>query len=201
MISADTPDRYLIPGENGSLRPGERLLNFAWYSNHSPSALTDIMTDQDGHEHNATVSIRDDVWKKQCLHGNEVFTAPYREVTSKIAHPFVQKITDYSSPRAAFLDGKVLLVGDALTLFRPHIAFSTNQAAFDCLQTERYLKGEIELSAWETEVLQFGHLHWLRSVWWGESYQRGRFYSLPAAFRYWLAVARHMFHGRWIGPQ
>lgn len=53
-----------IPGENGSLRRGERLLNFAWCSYHSPSAVTDIITDQGGHEHSATVSTRDDVWKK-----------------------------------------------------------------------------------------------------------------------------------------
>ena len=159
------------------------------------------MTDQDGHQHKATVLIREDVWRKQCLHGNEVFTAPYKEVMGKIAHPYVQKITDYCSPRAAFLEGKVLLVGDAMTLFRPHIAFANNQAAFDCLQTKRYLDGEIDLSTWETEVLRFGHLHWLRSVWWGESFQRGRLYSLPAAFWYWLAVGRRMLHGRLIGPR
>lgn len=86
---------------------------------------------------------------------------------SKIAHPFMQKVIDYSSPRAAFLDSKVLLVGDALTLFRPHTAFSTNQATFDCLQMEQYVNGEIEHSACETEVLQIANLHWLRSVWWG----------------------------------
>ena len=159
------------------------------------------MTDQDGHEHNATVSVREDVWEEQYIHGQEVFTAPYREIASKLSRPFVQKITDYSSPRAAFLEGKVLMVGDALTLFRPHIAFSTNQAAFDCFQTERYMIGKIDLSRWETEVLEFGYLHWLRSVWWGESYQHGSVYSLPCALRYWLAVARQSLYGRWIGPQ
>lgn len=47
------------------------------------------------------------------------------------------------SRSAALFDSKVLLVGDALFLFRPNIAFSTYQAAFDCLELEKCLKGEI----------------------------------------------------------
>ena len=150
------------------------------------------MTDRDGHRHHDIVpsgQISDAVWEKQCLHGHKVLAAPYRELISKISGPFVQKITDSSSPQASFLDGKVLLVGDALAHFRPHIAFSTNQAAFDCLQLERYLNGEISMSEWESQVLRFGNLHWLRSIWWGDYFQRRALFALPSALWYWMAAA------------
>lgn len=159
------------------------------------------MTDQHGHEHKATASVRDEVWEKQRLHGYEIFTAPYKEILSKISRPFVQKISDHVSPRASFLDGKVLMIGDALTLFRPHIAFSTSQAAFDCLQVERFVTGKIGIAEWENEVLRFGHFHWLRSIWWGQYYQSGKLYSIPSAIRYWFAVARYWFNGWSTGPQ
>ena len=158
------------------------------------------MTDKDGHRHHDIVpagQVRDDVWEKQCLHGHQVLAAPYRELLSKISSPFIQKITDSCSPRASFFDGKVLLVGDALAHFRPHIAFSTNQAAFDCLQMQLYLNGEIGISEWETRVLRFGNLHWLRSIWWGNYFQCGFFFALPSAVWYWTAVATQVVRDFW----
>jgi len=50
---------------------------------------------------------------------------------NKSKNPFVQAITDVSSPRPLYMNDKVVLVGDALAGFRPHTVASTSQAAFD----------------------------------------------------------------------
>lgn len=134
-----TQTRYHIPGENGSVTSGERALNFCWYSNELPQSMAEVTTDNTGIRHHATVprgKVRHDVWSAQCQRGALILPEPFKEVMTAIAQPFIQVIMDHHCPKASFGSGKVLLVGDALTLFRPHIAFSTNQAAFDCRMTE-----------------------------------------------------------------
>jgi hypothetical protein len=106
-------------------------------------------------------------------------------VINKIKRPFVQVITDFASPKALLGEEKIMLVGDSLSLYRPHTASSANQAAFSCLALERYLKGEITSEQWEEQVLHFSRLHWLRSVWYGENYQRPLKEALPSAMAYW----------------
>lgn len=173
------------------MAPGERLLNFVWYSNQDRKSLTNIMTDINGHTHRNTVPIgqvRSEVWAQQRMHGNSVLAAPVRELVNKTTQPFLQAVSDTSSPSATFFDNKVLLVGDALFLFRPNIAFSTNQAAYDCTELEKYMRGEISIAEWGQRVVRFGHIHWLRSIWWGQFYQRGKYFAIPSAIRYYIAV-------------
>lgn len=180
----------------------ERLLNFLWYTNETMESLDDIMTDKDGHRHRYIVpggQIREEVWRRRCQLGNDVLAAPFKEVISKISTPFLQVITDFKSPRASFADGKVLLVGDALALMRPHTAFSTTHAAFHCLALERCIKGEIGVKEWENEVLNFANLHWRRSVWYGEYYQQHPTIAAISAFKYWAAVGVDMFWSKLWG--
>lgn len=145
------------------------------------------MRDKNGHRHQYIVpaaQVRPDIWD-QVLAKDHLLAPPHREVLQKIKRPFVQSITDFTSPRAAFEDGKILLVGDALSLYRPHTASSTNQAAFNCLAMERLFRGEIDVNEWEREVLDFANLHCARSVWYGENYQRSFKQALPSALQYW----------------
>ena len=101
--------------------------------------------------------------------------SPFLELTNKIEQPFVTVISDTTASNASFFGGKVLLVGDALTLFRPHNALSSNQAAFDCLELRKALKGDISLSEWENRVLQYARLNRLRAISWGAYFQVGWF--------------------------
>ncbi len=122
---------YMIPGPNGSLELGERLFNFVWYTNmpeHSQE-FVDAMTEIDGYRHRATLPIgkmRLSVWAAQEARGREVLPAPFQELVGKIEQPFITAVSDIASPQASFFDGKLLLVGDALSLFRPNIGASTN---------------------------------------------------------------------------
>ncbi|KAK7932312.1 hypothetical protein PG985_003024 [Apiospora marii] len=197
---------YTIPGHDGSLKPGERLLNFLWYTNESEEALDEIMIDGvDGHRHHNIVPagrVRQDIWDTRVDMARRIpLTAPFLEVITKIERPFVQVITEFCSERAAFEDGRVLLVGDALSLYRPHTAFSATQAAFDALQVREHVDGKISVQRWENRVLRFARLHWLQSIWWGSYYQHRRPFALLMAMRYWAYCAVDRLKAWWHGEE
>ena len=115
------------------------MLNFCSYSNQLQESLSSIFTDVDGKKRHATMlrgKVRLDIWNNQLVRGTQILPDPLRDVISKIAERFVQATMGYHSPRVSLCDRRLLLVGDAQTLFRPPIASSTDQAAFDCLCLE-----------------------------------------------------------------
>ncbi len=124
------------------------------------------MTDVDGHLHRGTVppgKVRPEVWAKQQAHSQNILAPPVKELVNKITTPFVTAISDFQASQASFFDNKVLLVGDALALFRPYIAQSTNQAATDCMLLEKVLKGEMDFPEWKKKVMEYAHLTRMRS--------------------------------------
>ncbi|TVY91692.1 hypothetical protein LAWI1_G002972 [Lachnellula willkommii] len=170
---------YIIPGEHGNITPGERLLNIVWYYNCAEGSdeYNKIMTDIDGFRHKRTVpfgKLQPEVWVKQRDGHSTHFPTPVKEVLDKIDSPFITAISDCIAPQASFYEGKLFLVGDALALFRPHVAQSTNQAALHCLLLERYLQGEITLATYEERVQSYAHttLLWSRDL--GSEYMYGR---------------------------
>ncbi|TGJ87605.1 hypothetical protein E0Z10_g1083 [Xylaria hypoxylon] len=151
---------YTIPGPSGSLEPGERVFNFLWYTNESEEALEQIMMDEfDSHRHHNIVPaghVRKDLWKARVDAGKRMpLAAPFLEILVKIQRPFIQVVTEFCSPHAAFEEGRVLLIGDALSLYRPHTAFSGTQAAFDALKVEQYVDRKISCQEWEENVLSY----------------------------------------------
>ncbi|KAI0145935.1 hypothetical protein F4776DRAFT_660810 [Hypoxylon sp. NC0597] len=195
---------YTIPGPNGSLEPGERLLNFLWYTNESEKALEDIMIDGvDGHRHHNIVPaghVRPDIWAARLHEARRIpLAGPFLEIMTKIRSPFIQVITDFCSSHSAFENGQVLLVGDALSLFRPHTAFSATQAAFDALRVLEYVDHKISLEEFEEKVLRFARLHWAQSSWWGAYYQRRRPVAILLALRYWAYCGVDRIKSWWNG--
>ncbi|GCB27870.1 2,6-dihydroxypyridine 3-monooxygenase [Aspergillus awamori] len=182
---------YTIPGKNGSLEPGERYLNFLWYTNETKESLDEILKDGlDGHRHHNIVPsgrVRQDIWAERTRQAKALpLSKPMLEIFLKIQHPFIQVITDFCSHQAAFEDGKVLLVGDGLSLFRPHTAFSGTQAAFHALRTAEFVNGMTTLQQWESKVLRYSRLHYLQSNWYGDFYQYPMSTAFVAAVRYWI---------------
>jgi len=50
------------------------------------------------------------------------------------------------------MDGKVILVGDALAGLRPHTAASTSQAAMHALLLAQVMRGGMGLGEWQTST-------------------------------------------------
>ncbi|KAL8831712.1 MAG: hypothetical protein Q9170_005174 [Blastenia crenularia] len=149
---------YTIPGENGSLGAGKRLLNYVWYTNipaDSPE-LKEAMTDSTGQQHHHTLPIGKmsrDVWEKQRNLAHRILPPPFAELVDKTTQPFISAISDIDVSQAVHFGGKLLFVGDALMPFRPHVACSTNQAALNATLVEKLLAREIDLATYERQVL------------------------------------------------
>jgi 2-polyprenyl-6-methoxyphenol hydroxylase-like FAD-dependent oxidoreductase len=117
---------YLIPGKNGTIEPGERLINFVWYYNFPVDSqeFADLMTDIDGERHHITMppgKMQSAVWEKYKQVARDRMPPQFAEVICKTKHPFAQAITDVISSKQSFMDGKVLLIGDALAGEHPPV--------------------------------------------------------------------------------
>lgn len=116
------------------------------------------MTDKDGKEHRSTVPIgkvRDGIMNQQRSLARELLSPATAELVIKTKNAFIQTVSDVISPRALFLDGRVLLVGDALATFRPMTGLGTNQAARQALSLFEVLAGRLSLERWERDALEY----------------------------------------------
>jgi 2,6-dihydroxypyridine 3-monooxygenase len=153
---------YPIPGIDGSVRAGDRLINFVWYRNYlAGNDLQDLMTDGEGALHDVSLP----PGKPRPEHVAELratatarLPEPISDVVLAVTHPFVQVILDLEVPRMAF--GRVCLIGDAAFVVRPHAAAGTAKAAADGWRLAEALEEEPDveaaLRAWEPDQLELG---------------------------------------------
>jgi 2,6-dihydroxypyridine 3-monooxygenase len=153
---------YPIPSLDGSVRAGDRMINFVWYRNYLPgSDLADLMTGRDGMVHE--ISLPPDAPRAE--HIEEMWSTAAARLPKQIASvvlavraPFVQAILDVEVPQMAF--GRVCLIGDAAFVVRPHAAAGTAKAAADAWELARALEEqqdvESALRAWEPGQLELG---------------------------------------------
>jgi len=151
---------YLIPGRNGTLEPGERLINYVWYCNYpyGSDQYETLMTDSTGQRHHYTLpvgKISPSVWASHQQHASSVLPPQFSELVQKTRQPFVQAITDVLSSNNVFMDGKVWLVGDAVVGLRPHTAAGTSQAAMHALLLNQLMNGEMSLEEWKKKTIRW----------------------------------------------
>ena len=153
---------YPIPGTDGSVTAGERLINFVWYRNYLAGGdLDDVLTDDAGQRRD--VSLPPGAAREH--HVAELRAVAAARLPEAVAHvvcstaqPFLQVVYDIEVPRMAF--GRVCLVGDAAFVARPHAAAGTAKAAadawalVDALDRERHVP--IALARWEPGQLALG---------------------------------------------
>ncbi|KAK4185261.1 hypothetical protein QBC35DRAFT_21179 [Podospora australis] len=148
---------YPIPPDSGSFAPGTRLINWVWYWNMDESyELDQVLTDIHGYKHSNTVPsglINPEIWKKHLANTVPSLSPTFAELLLKTENPFVTKVNDAICERATYHDGHVILVGDALSTFRPHFALATEQAAKHCLALGKVWDGETTLEQWEKEAI------------------------------------------------
>ena len=184
---------YPIPGVAGALEPGKRDLNWVWYNNYpSDSEIAEVLTDTDGKPHRITLPLgkmRPEVWARQQHIADEVLPPTFAELVCRTTRPFAQNISDVPVGRAAFWDGRVLLVGDALALFRPHAAASTNQAALNALLLDQTARGEITMEEWAARSVAYARVTEAFSEAWGSWNQFGVSLATARSVLYWAYVA------------
>ena len=154
---------YTIAGEHGTTKVGKRLLNFVWYANFPEEGeeLEKIMTDCDGRRRRITIppgKISTAAWDLMKAKAKGKLPPQMAEMVQKSQAPFVQCITDVTSPKPLYLGDKLVLVGDALAGFRPHTVASTSQAAFDVMSLVDWLDGKIERREFVEQTMKYARL-------------------------------------------
>jgi 2,6-dihydroxypyridine 3-monooxygenase len=154
---------YPIPGQDGSLTEGDRLVNIVWYVNVTAGADLDrLMTGRDGVRR--AMSLPPGAASADAVDHLRNFAAtslagPIAEVVTTIPEPFVQLVCDIEVPR--MVHGRACLIGDAAFAVRPHAAAGTAKAADDgwALAEELATAGgdvPAALASWERRQLAVG---------------------------------------------
>jgi 2-polyprenyl-6-methoxyphenol hydroxylase-like FAD-dependent oxidoreductase len=126
---------YPVPGPDNSMEPGKRQLNVVWY--HPVRELDELprlMTDDAGRYHANGIPpslIRADVREEMMDLAEKVVAPQFAEAIRRAKLVFFQPIVDLESPRLVF--GRVVVIGDAAFVARPHVAMGVPKAAGDAL--------------------------------------------------------------------
>ena len=153
---------YPVPGPNDDLRPGHRAYNLVWYHPvEEKRELVDLCTDASGHCHGTSIApplIRPEITARMREVAREVFAPQCAQVVDLIPQLFFQAIFDMVPPR--LVQGRVLLLGDAAIVARPHVGMGVTKAAFDaeCLTDSLAANKDIEaaLQQYNNLQLEFG---------------------------------------------
>ncbi|KAF2119759.1 hypothetical protein BDV96DRAFT_568167 [Lophiotrema nucula] len=166
---------YVIPTDDGDLTPGNRLINWVWYTPllRDSEKLSNAMTDINGTRHLGTVPrglVHPNVWERQQALASSVCPPCISALLNSTQRPFVTMVEDVVKPpsQAVFYGNKVFMVGDALNAPRPNIGVSTSQAAYQCLQLEKVIRGTISAKEWEKRVLRYSNAKRLFGVLYAE---------------------------------
>lgn len=154
---------YKIPGLHGSLVPGEQLANLAWFQNANEAELKKILTDRDGISHKYSLGVGKmdpEIKQEQRNKVTAILPPQFCEVFQKIELPFIQAVTDNLTTKSVFMNGKVLLIGDAVAGLRPHTGAGTAQAALHALLLKKVFDGEdgMSIEEWEKVTLELATL-------------------------------------------
>ena len=126
---------YPVAGAGNTTSPGMRRFNFVWYRPApQDGTLVSLMTDDEGQAYPLGIPPN----KVSRRHIAEMRAAAaallapqFAEIIAKTVQPFLQPIYDVSSDRIAF--DRVVLMGDASFVARPHVGMGVTKAAQDAM--------------------------------------------------------------------
>ncbi len=131
---------YPVPGRDNDTRPGHRGYNHIWYRpTEYHETLRDLCTDATGHCHGISIPpplIRPEVTARIKADARALLAPQIAAVVERTEQLFFQAIFDLESPSLVL--GRVVLLGDAAFVARPHVGVGVTKAAMDaeCLARE-----------------------------------------------------------------
>ncbi len=150
---------YFVPGTHGELIPGNRLYNWVWYQNKSDDELAKLLTDKNGirREYTMPAGYLSDKNRQELNALADVeLPAILNNRVHQTTNPFVQVVLDMAVPR--MYKGRVVVLGDAASLVRPHTASGTAKAYRDALtlamSLREYQDLETALQSWNGHQLR-----------------------------------------------
>jgi 2-polyprenyl-6-methoxyphenol hydroxylase-like FAD-dependent oxidoreductase len=154
---------YPVPGRDNDTRRGRRGYNHIWYRpTDGRTTLPQLCTDATGHCHGISIPpplIRPEVTARIKAEARELLAPQIAAVVERTEQLFFQAIFDIETPRIAL--GRVVLLGDAAFVARPHVGAGVTKAALDaeCLAREiQAADGDLDaaLARYERERRLFG---------------------------------------------
>jgi 2,6-dihydroxypyridine 3-monooxygenase len=155
---------YPIPGMDGGIAKGQRLLNYVWYRNvPAGPQLDELTTDLRGFECPVSVhpgQVQQRFVDEMRAAAAELLAPAAAETVIRTQQPYLQVVFDTRIP--AMAEGRVAIIGDAAFAARPHAAAGTAKAADDAWTLYEHLRtpgGDIPaaLERWEPAQLRLGN--------------------------------------------
>jgi 2-polyprenyl-6-methoxyphenol hydroxylase-like FAD-dependent oxidoreductase len=153
---------YMVPGETGSVKEGERRWNWVWFRKVERQLLDAILLDRNGRQHQ--FSLPPETAKQQDTdalraQSRDMLAPVFQELMAGTDDIFMQTIQDLQIKQMVF--GRVVLLGDAAFIPRPHTAGGTAKAAANAMALALALRNErmdidTNLREWEQQQLQAG---------------------------------------------
>jgi 2-polyprenyl-6-methoxyphenol hydroxylase-like FAD-dependent oxidoreductase len=137
---------YFVPGPDGSVAPGKRLVNWGVYVPVAEPELAAFLTDKDGKAHEGSLppgamSIPTETALKQRAY--ERLPDYYAEITDQSPNTFAYAIYDCQVP--AYRKGRICLAGDAGAFARPHSAAGALKGINDAIALSESLKTHVSV--------------------------------------------------------
>jgi 2-polyprenyl-6-methoxyphenol hydroxylase-like FAD-dependent oxidoreductase len=150
---------YAVPGPDHSIERGKRQFNVVWYTPVREEELPRLMTDDSGRHHANGIppSLLSKRVRAEMVETSKRVLAPqFAEAIEKSKLVFFQPIVDLESPQLVF--GRVVIIGDAAYVARPHVAMGVPKAAGDAIALVQAIQrsGIEALHAFEVERLHIG---------------------------------------------
>jgi 2-polyprenyl-6-methoxyphenol hydroxylase-like FAD-dependent oxidoreductase len=171
---------YPVPGADEAIAPGRRRYNVVWYRPAAESTrLPRLLTGRDGRRYDLAIppgQVTAQAAAELYADADALLAPCCAEVVRLTREPFIQAIYDLESPRLVF--GRVILIGDAAFLARPHAGMGATKAGLDALSLARVFAAPdpaAALGEWERRRLRYGRALVARARW------LGAYLSEPAA--------------------
>lgn len=153
---------YPVPGPDHSTLPGGRQYNVVWYQPVPEAGLPRLLSDDSGRYHANGIPpalLSTSVRTEMVATAKAVLAPQFAEAIERARLRFFQPIVDLELPRLVY--GRVVIIGDAAFVARPHVAAGVPKAAGDALALANALArgGDDCLSAlpqFEAERLRIG---------------------------------------------
>lgn len=152
---------YPVAGPGNDLRPGNRRYNIVWYRPADEATLARLLTDISGQHHEVSIPpplVAGAVIAELNAAADTLLAPQFRDVMSFAERPFLQPIYDIEVPRMSA--GRIVLIGDAAFVARPHVGAGVVKAAQDAvaLADALALGADVEpaLHAFESARLPIG---------------------------------------------
>ena len=160
---------YFVPGPQGSVAAGERLVNWGVYVPVSDAELGAFMTDKTGTQHDGSLppgAMPLDTERRMKDHAHAVLPEYYAEIAERSPDTFAYAIYDCEVP--AYRQHRICLAGDAGAFARPHSAAGALKGMNDAVALAEALRAgddiDMALEAWNRErtetnnrLVQFGN--------------------------------------------